>query len=540
MFMRAQPRRLGYAALSTLLLLLAPACNDEGGVDRDRDPAEVPDADDQDDEEPDDEKPDDEKPGTKKDAAVEKADAGDTTPKSDAGSTPPKSDAGSSSDAGSPSMDAGGTPDANTPTSDAGDAGTAGDAGPVDAGSLCPALPTKFALSGCGLPALCHLKQNGCNWEAKCGTRTLTGSGAAANATSFAGFTHPDGRACTLKITNGTVSGSCEGGDAGMCTFTTNANPLPTPFCVDLPSKLTALNICSTPPAGAQNFSAQECDVVQNACSFQASCNAGADIISGTVTSDGLRWDTAYGYRCTGVLANGSVTGNCVQRTGVPDGGTPNTCPMTLTAAPTAPADCAQDLPSKGFIVNGCSALAGAICHVSQRGCIWQASCGTEVFSGRAPASGKYTFKTRLGAACEAKVEAGVFKGECKWGAGESCQFSGDGIATAPGASCYAAPAAGFESSGCGADMTCVDLIQSGCDWQSRCTFGGSTRIYYGKAVANGLKFPSGNYECWAYKEATGERLVGGCSTNGTETSQCSARVNNGALFLDPTPPAAP
>jgi hypothetical protein len=174
---------------------------------------------------------------------------------------------------------------------------------------------------------------------------------------------------------------------------------------------------------------------------------------------------------------------------------------------------------------------------MSQRGCIWQASCGAETFAGRQPESGKYTFKTRLGASCSAEVENGAFLGGCTWGANESCSFT-RGTSAGPSASCYAAPSIGFTSSGCGADMVCEDLVQNGCDWQSRCTFGGSTRIYRGTSVANGLKFPSGNYGCWAYKEATGERLVGGCSTDGSEVSACSTRVNNGQLFLTPRTPA--
>jgi hypothetical protein len=401
---------------------------------------------------------------------------------------------------------------------------------PADAAmpSECAPLPASFALEGCGLPALCHLEQTGCTWQAKCGAKKLVGQATGETST----FTLEDGRTCTGKLTGGVLKGGCTGGDAGMCAFSANADPLPTPFCVELPSKLSALDVCAQPPPGAKQFVAQSCDVIQSGCAFQASCNGGADVISGKATATGLRWDTSFNYRCTGTLEGGKIVGTCTQRGVAADAGTPGSCTLAADAPAEPGLTCAQELPTTGFVMKGCT-LEGTICHLSQRGCIWQAACGKDVFSGRVTEPGVYRFTTPMGAKCTARVEAGAFVGRCEWGNNESCEF---GAGTpAPISGCYAMPTAGFKTAGCAGAMTC-DVVQSGCKWQSNCsTGGGGTLIYAGESKPNGITFPGrGEYDCWAYQEMGTNRLVGGCSVAGVEVSECSARVEGGSLVLTP------
>ena len=268
------------------------------------------------------------------------------------------------------------------------------------------------------MPALCQMTgSEGDAWEATCGTQKIGGG----DRSEVAPFTLADGRVCTGAIEDGSLRGQCTGGDAGSCTFESKSELLPTPYCLELPSTLTNVDVCGAAPAGAQALKATQCAVVQDECRFQARCEGGA-VFSGNVTPTGLRWDLTPTYRCVGTLEGGNLTGTCTERNVPADAGAPKTC--SLSAQGEQPSqDCEQDLPKGGFVLEGCGS-EGTLCTVAQRGCIWQASCGGQVYRARVNKPGSYEFTLATGARCTAQVRDGVFSGSCGEGT-DACAIHG-------------------------------------------------------------------------------------------------------------------
>jgi hypothetical protein len=386
-------------------------------------------------------------------------------------------------------------------------------------------LAASFALSGCGLPALCQVTRAGSDaWEATCGTQKISGS----DPGKVSPFTLADGRVCSGAIEGGILRGQCTGGDAGSCTYESRSELLPTPYCLELPAKLTHVDVCGSAPAGARAFKATQCEVVQNECSFQARCEGG-EVFSGNVTPTGVRWDLTPTYRCVGKLEGGALTGTCTERNVPADAGTPKTCALSAQGELPSQA-CQQELPKGGFVLKGCGS-DGTLCTVAQRGCIWQASCGEHVYRARMSKPGSYEFSLNTGARCTAHVRDGIFSGSCGEGAGACTITSTEPVAPT---GCLALPKSGITTLGCGGSMSC-DVLQSGCAWQAACATANGTFVYRGSALENGVRFEGQNgFNCWANKEAGSERLVGGCSRTGTEVSECSPRVENGSLVLAP------
>ena len=386
-------------------------------------------------------------------------------------------------------------------------------------------LASSFALSGCGLPPLCQLTATqGQAWQAVCGTQKIGG----ADASQVSPFTLADGRVCTGAIEDGVLSGQCTGGDAGSCTFASRSELLPTPYCVELPRTLTNVDICANPPANAQQIKATKCEIVQNECSFQARCEGGA-VFAGNVTPTGVRWDPSPNYRCVGKLEGDALTGTCTERGLAADAGAPQTCALSAGGTP-PPAACEQDLPKPGFVLHGCG-YAGTICTVGQRGCIWQATCGNDVYRARVAKPGVYEFTLRGGARCTAQVRDGVFTGSCGEGDKECALTT---AAPAPANGCLTLPKSGLNTVGCGPSLGC-EVLQNGCDWQAFCGNANGSFIYKGTALPAGVLFEGqNNFKCWANKEAGSERLVGGCSRSGTQVSECAERLENGGLALTP------
>ena len=383
-------------------------------------------------------------------------------------------------------------------------------------------LPAQFALTGCGLPPLCQAKSAGAGWEATCTAQKIGG----ANAQSLTSFTLADGRTCSGSVTAGTLKGSCSGAGSAPCAFQSSTSFLPTPYCVELPKQLTKLDVCGAPPAGATQIVAEKCEVVQNECRFLATCDKGVEF-AGNVTGTGLTWDTAYNYRCRGELKDGKVIGTCTQR-GVPAGTTPATCAMSAEGSAIA-STCEETLPKGGFALTGCG-NEGTICTVAQRGCVWQASCGKDMYRGRVDASGKFDFTTAIGARCTAQVKDGVVTGTCGEGERE-CAFSSTPLV--PSSSCLTLPKT-LTTAGCGGNLNC-EVQQNGCAWQAACSNANSTFIYKGAATPSRITFDGQNgFKCWADKEAGSERMVGGCSRSGVEVSECSQRIENGRMVLTP------
>lgn len=371
----------------------------------------------------------------------------------------------------------------------------------------CEPLPSSFALEGsCGLRSPCHVEQQGCAWEASCRGQVLRGEGAG---NSYP-FIDNEGRVCTGSIVDGRFAGSCVDESEQTCEFQANEAPALKPYCAPLPKTISNVTACGESHAS--------CDVIQDGCTYQASCNGGADLISGTVQDNSLRWDTTVAgksVRCTGELVDGKVAGSCAERgRDIVD---PLTCDDFAIDAPSdgAGGSCEETLPSEGFALAGCG--LDNLCFATQRNCVWQVACGEQVYGGTASEANQFAFTTADGRSCTGSVVDGEFVGSCE-GGGESCQFAPTELA--PIAGCFEVPAR-VQTGGCGAFWDC-DVVQSGCDFQARCQ-GGEYAIT-GTARPTGITFPGlTGYTCAADVNEDGTRLLGECTRpndDGT-VSQC-------------------
>ena len=371
----------------------------------------------------------------------------------------------------------------------------------------CGALPESFVLGGsCELPSPCQVTQDGCTWQASCRGQKLSGEVQG----STVSFIDAAGQRCTGSLADGSFSGSCEGSAGASCTFSANTQSTPGAYCAPLPRVVSGVTSCGK--------SLGTCEVIQDGCDYQASCNGGANLAYGTITGDSLRWDTVLdgkNFRCTGDLVNGAVAGNCTQRGA--GSATPETCEdFALVAPPDGTGgSCEATLPSGGFALAGCG--FDDLCFAAQRNCAWQVACGERVFSGIATSSNAFTWQTPEGRRCSASVTDGRFVGSCE-GGGESCSFAP--VERTSDASCFQLPAR-VSTGGCGAFWDC-DVVQSGCDFQARCQ-GGAFSIA-GTATTSGISFPGLNdYTCNADLAPDGSRLLGQCTRQNADgsISQC-------------------
>lgn len=367
-----------------------------------------------------------------------------------------------------------------TPTGEAAEPQVPSELAPLEperSPSPCAAIPSAFRLLGCGLSEICQVQQEGCEATVHCGTLTTSlnlaeGSGGSI----FFG----EGENCVLQAEGGELAGSCTGGSLEeQCRLQISGNFIPHPACIELPQRWELLEACTLegdPVAGVG------CEVVQHGCEFQALCGPEGEAYVGRVGNEGLSL-RHEGMACEGAIVDSGLQGSCAA---IGEDAGPPSCPLVIQA----PADpnareCAEIVPEQGFALAGC-ARDGQICHLSQRSCVWNLTCGAESYSGRLGEDGQFEFTSLLGASCQARVVAGEFEGECSWGA-ESCVFS-HGTPELD-ESCLQLPAE-FELERCGATLGCV-ATQNACDWQANC--GGGAAIYTGLATEEEILFAEAN-----------------------------------------------
>jgi hypothetical protein len=359
-----------------------------------------------------------------------------------------------------------------------------------------------LVLSDCTRSRLCSVKQDGSSWTAVCDASTANEAHLSGTISgSTVSWSSPDSQPCTATLQDGRLSGSCQS-DSGSCAVSSD-DPLPSPTCTTLPSQLL-FDGCDLPT--------DACDVVQNGCNWQASCNDGATVFGGSIRSNNtLRWTLADGRSCrapNGQTAPpaGTYSTTCTP----PQGQQGDSCTVTTTAPeglPTPPT--CQPLPST-FVLQGCDfqtdyagTLGDAICNVVQNGCVWQADCGDTILAGRANGSA-YTWRTDDGSDCAGVLAQGKLSGSCEGSAG-LCAFRQRDPAAPQG--CLAAPQA-ITVDGCQLEGTC-NIVQDGCNWQASCNSGAVT--YDGVATDSELKLLThiSDVPYWCTLDETG---TGWCS----------------------------
>jgi hypothetical protein len=383
----------------------------------------------------------------------------------------------------------------------------------------CEALPSAFAFEGsCGLRSPCYTLQNGCDWQINCRGQTVSGEGEGNG--SFP-FIHTNGRACSASLVEGELKGSCTDAAGATCDFATNVAPPATPFCEKLPTTINDVTACGV--------TYRTCNVIQAGCTYQASCDGGAAVLSGSVVDDQLQWNPSVdgkSYRCQGPIVDGAVSGTCTQTgSGVTS---PATCDDYAASVPVAPAACEETLPSEGFALAGCG-LDGN-CFAVQRGCLWQVACDSGTYAGTADATNAFSFTGADGRACSAAVKDGKFTGSCE-GGGESCGFAP--ALPALDTSCFQVPAH-ILWQGCGTvtGIAC-NVFQNGCDFVASCQNGQLN--FAGLTGPSDITFPGlAGYTCNAALNESSTALYGQCTReneNGTVstcrdlTDQIGARL---------------
>lgn len=383
----------------------------------------------------------------------------------------------------------------------------------------CATLPQAFSWEGnCGLRSPCHLiSQDGCSWTATCRDQVISGEGTSEVSFPFAysrGSTELD---CAAELVNGELVGTCEGA-RGTCQINTNRTPSPAAACehvLDLPS----VTVCGE----TQTM----CDVIQDACTFQAKCSDGT-LRTGDVVGDELRWNMDESpnggnyYRCQEPIVDGVSSGACRRLRGELE---PEVCEdfhaeVNLLDLGT----CTETLPTQGFKLEGCG-LDG-VAFATQRDCVWQVVSQVGTFGGFAPANNTYSFESPTGESCVASVVAGRVVGSC--GAGSSaCSF--DTVEPAVDQNCFQIPNV-VTTRGCGFGApTPFQVVQDGCDFYG---YASSRGVFVaGEATEIGIRFPgiSEGWVCQADLNEEAGELWGGCSRaneDGT-TSLCRDFTNS-------------
>jgi hypothetical protein len=154
-----------------------------------------------------------------------------------------------------------------------------------------------FKLEGCGFSDLCFATQTGCSWSLNCGGDLKVGVTTPGGAFEFS----HEGQACVGRVENGQFVGTCSK-DGTSCAFAPGSIAPPS-SCFALPANVTATG-CG-PTLG--------CQVLQDGCNWQASCNGGQVALSGTSDATGIDFAGRNGYSCQADLtpAGDRLLGNC-------------------------------------------------------------------------------------------------------------------------------------------------------------------------------------------------------------------------------------
>lgn len=379
----------------------------------------------------------------------------------------------------------------------------------------CDALPSSFVWEGdCGLRSPCHLiEQDGCEWTASCRGQIVSGQATSATTFPFAysrGTTQLD---CSTELVDGELVGSCTNlaGDSS-CSVNSNQYPALSASC-DRLVDISSVTACGTTETN--------CDIIQDACSYQALCDSGT-IRTGNVVGDALRWNmddratVGTYYRCEAPIVDGEVVGSCNLLRG--EGA--ETCEdYSAQANVLDMGGCAATLPAAGFKLEGCG-LDG-VAFANQRECVWEIISETGTISGFAPTDNTYEFENAAGESCVGSVVDGNFSGSCGTGAA-ACSFAT--VAPAVDDSCFQLPDV-VATRGCGFGApTPFGVVQDGCDFYG---FAPSRGVFVaGTATPTGITFPGigPGWVCTAdLNEEVGDELWGGCTRDNADgsVSQC-------------------
>lgn len=361
-------------------------------------------------------------------------------------------------------------------------------------------LPKNLVLTDCQATRVCQIEQHGNDWKAVCnsGATVLTGRIDGVNAT----WTALDGAACSATLVDGQLVGSCEA--AGGSCAVSSKEAIPSATCIALPSQLL-VDGCGS--AGTR------CDVVQNACSWQATCNDGK-VFGGTTTATQVRWTASNRASCRSAadasLPAGTYAGACTPPSSNPTGIV--ACNFTLDRPADLPADPVCQPLASSFVLEGCGlenqfadTNGPAICRTTQNGCLWQATCDDFAISGRA-VGGAYSFTGPDGQKCSGALKDGKLEGSCTTSAG-SCNFKQRDLQ--PAAGCASVPAA-FSIDGCGVSGACKGL-QDGCNWQATCN---DSVVYSGVATPEHVALFTSISDApfWCDLSVGTSSITGGCT----------------------------
>ncbi|HEY0464587.1 MAG TPA: hypothetical protein VGC79_10275 [Polyangiaceae bacterium] len=363
-------------------------------------------------------------------------------------------------------------------------------------------LPKSLVLTDCQATRVCQLEQHGSDWKAVCnnGATVLTGTVQGQTAT----WTATDGSPCTATLKDGQLSGTCQPA-AGACPVSSK-EAIPSPTCLTVPSQLL-VDGC-----GSANTL---CDVVQNACTWQATCQGGK-VFGGTSTATRLQWTAADGSSCRTATADGTLPAGALSGTCTPPRTNPAgvvACNFTTQTPQGLPPDpVCQALPSS-FVFDGCGldeqygeATGPAICRTVQKGCLWQTNCYDWSLSGRATDS-TYSWTTDDGKKCTGTLVNGKLSGSCSSTAG-TCQFQ-QRDPLPPPAECQTIPPS-ISIDGCQLQGTCT-TTQDGCDWQAVCN---NSVVYSGIATSTGFALVShiNDAPFWCSLDVAGSAISGSCT----------------------------
>lgn len=370
----------------------------------------------------------------------------------------------------------------------------------------CLGVPEAFLLTGCGVRQACQALQEDCDVGLFCeGDRyDVPMNGAPVS------LSEPEDRLCTVSMDDDGLVGECQVKADSTCALSLQGL-LPHPACVELPPVLDRVQLCGEAVergAEGKRVLGEDCAVAQDGCALQLLCDGGSTRLSAVATDTGLNFETEYA-RCSGKWEGAQLIGECEPLD--EEGDFPVACPLLVDARLGSMSSCEQTAPSDGFALSGCT-RDGNICHMTQRGCVWNVTCGAEVYSGRMAEDNVFEFTSELGADCRAQVIDGDFVGHCEWGA-EFCDFSPGELEA--DATCVRLPAE-LELDLCGGRQSCR-VTQNGCDWQASCAQGLNT--YYGEITADAVSFKANDgSECTAALESDSSGFTGTC-----ESTTCGA-----------------
>ena len=370
----------------------------------------------------------------------------------------------------------------------------------------CGELPAAFAMQGsCGQRSPCMIAQDGCRWEANCRGRSFWGEGVSEDSFPFVDLS---GAVCSATLVDGELVGVCEAEGGASCDFNTMSQPPKVPYCAQLGGTVMDMTACG--------HTYEQCDVVQDGCSYQANC--GGDMLTGSVVEDELQWNVTVldnDFRCSGPLSDGEVQGSCTQRgRGIAE---PLTCDDYGGTVPLADLGaCEASINPDGFVLTGCG--FDGIHFAAERGCVWSIK-GPLTANGVATESNRYTFETETGQRCQASVVDGALMGSCQ-SATESCEFHE--VTPARSEACFQMPKT-VASNGCGGGMTCT-VLQDGCEFAASCR--GGLYGLAGDVTATGVVFPGITpvYTCVADVNEDGTALLGDCTRPNEDGSVSNCR----------------